>query len=94
VKFNKNIRNHTNEIIEGFGSNDVDDEILTKTILNTYKKYQDNNVINFRNVKDLDFDIKNMQTRIGNILNTLSSQYKNHFNKSVLMNTNGVITGA
>lgn len=77
---------------EGF--NNIEDDVLTKTILDTYKKYQDNNVVNFKNVKGLDFEIKNMQNRIKGILNTLNNQYKNHYGKSVLINTNGVITGA
>lgn len=100
---NNNINSFNNKLVnvssklmaknkEGFKN--IEDDVLTKTILDTYKKYQDNNVVNFRNVKGLDFEIKNMQNRIKRILNTLNNQYKTHYGKSVLINTNGVITGA
>ena len=92
ARFNSSVRSD----IEKFQdiNNNIDDEILTKTILNSYKKYQNDNIINFRDVKSLDYDINNMKSRVKHVLDTLNSQYKKHYNKSVMFNTNGVITGA
>lgn len=92
ARFNSNVRSGVEKFQDV--DNNIDDEILTKTILNSYKKYQNDNIINFRDVKSLDYDINNMRSRVKHILDTLNSQYKKHYNKSVMFNTNGIITGA
>ena len=77
---------------ESFTSNqNTQYNMIENNMVNVYKDYQNNNIINFRKIKSLDFDIVNMQNRIAYINDLLKKQFNDHYNTDVLFNTNGEI---